>query len=153
MKKFYIGLAIALSIGASNLALAGTDAKTLPGAACQPKYDEHDVYRNSQGYAQNTSGSLQYWTCPIVRDSMAPSLKRAWVYFVNNEGSMSCTLHSKSETGGTAGSLTRTTNLSGSTTQEFEYGALADNDWGYYYFRCGVTPGSIIKSYIWEENT
>ena len=135
-----------------QLALAA-DGKTLPGAACVPKYDYYTFERNPQGYSRNTSSSTQYWSCPIVRDSMSPNIAKAEIKVINATGTFSCTLHSRNASGSVIASSTRSTSLSGTSVQTLSWGSLADANFGYYYFRCGLTAGSSVVSYFWEENT
>ncbi len=140
------------ALSVSNIGFAA-DGKTLPGAACQPERDEFDIERNYSGQAKNNSWLSQYWICPIVRDSMSPSMRDASMKIVNASGTMSCSLYSRSSSGGYVSAPSRSTNLSGATVQTFTWGGVSDSNNGYYYFRCNVTPGSRIISYNWTERT
>lgn len=151
-KKILALITFAAVMSVSNASFA-VDAKTLPGATCQPDRDEYDIQRNYSGSARNQSSSGQYWTCPIVRDSMAPNLRSANMRIVNATGTMSCTLYSRSATGGYVSGPNRATGLSGGAVQTLSWGGVADANNGYYYFRCYVPSGSRVISYYWNENT
>ncbi len=153
MRKNNLSLIVfAAVMGVSNISFAA-DAKTVSGANCQPKSDEYNIDRNYMGHARNISSYIQRWTCPIVRDSMAPNLSRAEMKIINATGTMSCTLYSRSSSGGHVSGITRSTALSGGSVQTLSWPAIADANNGYYYFRCRVPAGSRVISYYWNERT
>ena len=151
-KNKFALIAFSLIMGVNNVSFAA-DAKTVSGANCQPRSDEYNIDRNSSGHARNISSSTQYWTCPIVRDSMSPHLANANMKIVNATGTMSCTFYSRSSGGGYVSGVTRSTGLSGGTVQTLSWPAIGDSNNGYYYFRCTVPAGSSVISYRWSENT
>lgn len=153
MKKNTLALIVfTAAMSTSNISFAA-DAKTVAGAICQPRSDEYNIDRNLAGHARNISSSTQFWTCPIVRDSMSPNLRDAQMQIINATGTMSCTFYSRSVTGGFVSSVTRSTGLSGGTVQTLSWPSIADANNGYYYLRCIVPAGSSVISYRWNENT
>jgi hypothetical protein len=153
MKKNIFLLITSIAVLSMSNGSIADDGKSLPGAACQPEHDEFDIARNFSGQAKNQSWLGQYWICPIVRDSMSPSMRRASMRIVNATGTMSCTLYSRSSSGGYISGPNRATNLSGGTVQTLNWGSVSDSNNGYYYFRCYVPAGSRIISYNWTERT
>jgi len=151
-KVALLAFTAAIAMSVSNISFAA-DGKTSAGAFCQPRADEYNIDRNASGHAQNISTTTQFWTCPVIRDSMAPSLRDAQMRVINATGTMSCTFYSRSATGGYVSGVTRSTALSGGTVQTLSWGGIADANNGYYYIRCTVPAGSRVISYSWVENT
>lgn len=150
--KYLFPLLLSSSLILGSNLVAAADGKTLAGATCVPKFDSYKFTRNSKGHLTNTSSITQYWTCPIVRDSMGPNLRKAEVKVINATGTFSCTLHSRNASGSSVASSAKSTGLSGGTVQTLSWGSLSDANFGYYYFRCALTAGSSDVSYFWEEN-
>jgi hypothetical protein len=116
----------------------------------------------------NTGAAAQSWTCPIVRDVLAAEeIENARIVVIDRNAAagdpnVSCTLHSRSSTGVSAGSLTRATAGDTGGAVTLEYGAGTPNAvngpaGGYYYFQCSI-PGTFgglrsgVVSYRADEN-
>lgn len=140
------------------------DAKTFPGANCQPSSQTQQISRDYVGRMYNTSSVGQYWTCPIVRDTMAydssNGIKNAGlrVFDNNSSSNLSCSLYSRGSTGASwdyAFSTTTSTN-----TGSLGFSNLQTPYYGYAYLRCyvpgrnnGTGASSGITSYTVNEDS
>lgn len=168
-KQLMIGLGFSMMAAASVPALAN-DAKTLPGAACQPKSSSPTAfYVSNNGGLYNDSAQELSVICPIVRDVMASQASgidngQVWVIDNNNtagDPKVSCVLESRATNTGVVEQLT-TTSVAGASpnAQRLSYIDLGSSEDGYYYFRCTI-PGtqtvgttvnrSAIVMYRWSE--
>lgn len=163
-KQLMIGLGFSMIAAASVPALAN-DAKTLPGAACQPKSSSPTAFEiNSSGQLVNTSTTDLIVICPIVRDVMAANssngINKAQVHVIdrNVDRLFTCTLRSHATNTTGAGSSSRNTgnSFASANVQVLEYRNLASSADGYYFFECtipGTYNGSLssIVTYNWNE--
>jgi hypothetical protein len=170
-KQLMIGLGFSMIAAASVPALAN-DAKTLPGAACQPKSSSPPAFfiSNNGGLYNDSTQELTV-ICPIVRDVMASQVNgidyaQVWVIDNNNiagDPRVSCTLESRATNTGIVEQLTYTS-VAGASPNAQRLGSYTDLSSavdGYYYFRCTI-PGtqtigntvnrSAIVMYRWSEN-
>jgi hypothetical protein len=170
-KQLMIGLGFSMIAAASVPALAN-DAKTLPGAACQPKSNSPTAfYVSNNGGLYNDSTQELTVICPIVRDVMASQVNgidyaQVWVIDNNNiagDPKVSCILESRATNTGIVEQLTYTS-VAGASPNAQRLGSYTDLGStldGYYYFRCTI-PGtqtvgttvnrSAIVMYRWSEN-
>lgn len=151
-KQLMIGMGFSMLAAANAPALAA-DAKTLPGAACQPNSGSTTTfYIGSNGMLINNSDNPLTVICPVVRDVMAANgsngISNAQIYVVDNNNStgdprVSCTLESRSTTAGSVESFTDNSVAGASPNVQVLDGytnfSAAEN--GYYYFRCTI-PGN-----------
>ena len=163
-KQLMIGLGFSMLAAASVPALAN-DAKTLPGAACQPKSSSPTTFElNSSGQLINTSTTDLTVICPIVRDVMAANssngISKAQVHVIdrNVDRRFTCTLrsHATTTTGSGSSSLNTGNSFASADVQVLGYGNLASSANGYYFFECtipGTYNGSLssIVTYNWNE--
>lgn len=165
-KQLMIGLGFSMMAAASVPALAN-DAKTLPGAACQPKSSSPTAFEiNSSGHLTNTSTDVDLTViCPIVRDVMAAqsngiSLAQVFVVDRNVDRVFTCTLRSRP-----AGineqefvNVSRNTgnSFASADVQILRYENVTSRANGYYLFEC-IIPRvyngnrSSIVTYTWKE--
>lgn len=170
-KQLMIGLGFSMLAVASAPALAA-DAKTLPGAACQPNSSNPTTfYIGSNGMLINNSDTALTVICPIVRDVMAANssngISNAQIYVVDNNNStndprVSCTLESRMTGAGLVEALTDNSVAGASPNVQVldNYTNLGLSSEGYYFFRCTI-PGnqtvgaqinrSSIVMYRWSE--
>ena len=145
-------------------AVMADDFKTLPGAACQPKYSSY-VYKYANGKAYNNSSGYQYWTCPMVNDAnwIYNGLRGASFWMIDNhyDDNGFCTINSKSSTGDYVTSSTIYTSGASSAARGGSFGSFPIAVSGNTYFYCGI-PGSYkgadgstnlssMVSYLWIE--
>lgn len=168
-KQLMIGLGFSVMAAASMPTLAN-DAKTLPGAACQPKSSSPTAfYISNNGGLYNDSTQELTVICPIARDVMASQASginnaQIWVIDNNNtsdDAKVSCVLESHATNTGVVEQLTSTSVAGASpNAQRLSYPDLGSAADGYYYFRCTI-PGyqtvgntvnrSAIVMYRWSE--
>jgi hypothetical protein len=157
-KQLMIGLGFSMMAAASAPALAA-DAKTLPGAACQPAVQTTTNLSSliilNDGSLINAGTASITVICPIMRDVMAANgsagINSAQVYVVDNNNNtndprVSCTLESRTTGLGSANpglveSLTVNSTAGASPNiQVIQFGNFASAENGYYHFRCNI-PG------------
>lgn len=133
------------------------DAKTFPGALCQPFSGSFFIgtattaVTVSNGGQYNDSSSGQYWICPIVRDTTAANTNgvlSAFVMAVDEDPSsggnifstdnVSCTLNSMTKTGTTYDSASDSTSGSNSAAQQLDFANIDASADGYYYLSCKI---------------
>ncbi|MDS4022870.1 MAG: hypothetical protein RKR03_20535 [Candidatus Competibacter sp.] len=163
-KQLMVGLGFSMIAAASVPAMAN-DAKTLPGAACQPKSNSPTAFEiSSSGQLINTSTTDLTVICPIVRDVMAANssngINKAQVHVIdrNVDRPFTCTLRSYATSTGSYGSSTQNTgnSFASANVQILGHGNLASSADGYYLFECTI-PGtyngtrSSIVTYNWNE--
>jgi hypothetical protein len=154
---------------------AADDAKTLPGAACQPSRSQDAVLRggvaptsssffgqvNSLGGMFNTDElQSQIWICPIIRDSVtAPAgIRNAQIYAIdqNSATKISCMLCSRNAFGD-QGKCTQlrgtgvTAPSSAAKEIPFSEGIEATPGNGYYFFWCSVPPREAIDFPLFSD--
>jgi hypothetical protein len=153
----------ALPVLVTGIEAIADDAKTFPGAMCQPTSSTDLVIRDDvTGSMKNTGGSTQIWVCPIVRDTMRKNSGEFAGIAVGHQTRVKCTLETRSFTGNfpvsrlpdddtppailtSFGVVARLTYALGNTNFDGE-------ESGIYYFRCEVPPGFSIFSYQVEED-
>lgn len=150
-KQLMIGLGFSI-MAAANVPALAVDAKTLPGAACQPNASSPTAfYRGSNGMLINDSTSTLTVICPIVRDVMAAGssgISTAQIYVVDNNNAtgdprVSCTLESRSTSAGLIETQTDNSAAGASPNAQVldNYAGLSSSADGFYYFRCTI-PGN-----------
>jgi hypothetical protein len=170
-KQLMIGLGFSMLAAANAPALA-VDAKTLPGAACQPNSSNPTAfYVASNGMLVNNSDAVLNVICPIVRDVMAingsDGIGNAQVHVVDNNNApgdprVTCVLESRTTpNAGPVEALTDNSVAGASpNAQVLDYTDLSSSLDGYYFFRCTIpanqTVGgqinrSGIVAYRWSE--
>jgi hypothetical protein len=145
-KKLY--LLFGLPLIAFNVSvMALEDEKIYPGALCQPETNTQSILRNIKGMMFNTGSEPQNWICPIVRDRPDNILSAAIVVRDRNataggpNADVSCTLFSRTPTGGPVDSATQVT-AGDAGIVALEYGNInSQMGDGHYYFRCTI-PGT-----------
>jgi hypothetical protein len=128
--------------------MALEDEKIYPGALCQPETNTQSILRNSKGIMLNTGPEPQNWICPIVRDRPGSIASAAIVVRDRNataggpNADVSCTLFSRTPTGGPVDSSAPQVTASDAGTVTLEYGAInSQMGDGHYYFGCTI-PGT-----------
>lgn len=126
------------------------DAKTFPGAFCQPSSDMDTlrVIRAQGGLFNN--GGFHLWTCPIVRDNTVANtngILSAFVMAVDQDPSVTglgifeavfCTLNSMTKTGSVYDSASAATNGSNPAAQQLNFANIDASADGYYYLSCSI---------------
>ncbi len=150
-KRLMIGLGFSM-MAAANVPVLAADAKTLPGAACQPNSSSPTAfYIGSNGVLFNNSTSTLTVICPIVRDVMAAGssgISNAQIYVVDNNNAtgdprVTCTLESRSTSAGVNEAQTENSAAGASPNVQVldNYADLSSSGDGFYYFRCDI-PGN-----------
>lgn len=157
-------------IGMSVLMLAAQpavalDAKTLPGAACQPRNQTDAFTKDSFGRFFNPSSTKTLAVvCPVVRDTMtADSIRGITSTFVmvvdqNTSSGVTCALFSAQKQGGAIEAQAATSAGASTTPQQLNFFDLQSVTDGYYYMNCTIPPAgsggqSGIVSYKVEERS
>jgi hypothetical protein len=154
----------ALPVLVTGIEAIADDAKTFPGAMCQPTSSTDLVIRDDvTGSMKNTGGSTQIWVCPIVRDTMRKNSGEFAGIAVGHQTRVKCTLETRSFTGNFPVSRLPDDpvpplifNPPLPPAARFTY-ALGNTNFdgvesGIYYFRCEVPRSGIIWSYQVEED-
>lgn len=129
---------------------AAADAKTFPGALCQPGNAESDIRRETGGLFNN-GGVFQVWTCPIVRDNTAKNpdgILSAFVTAVDQNpvsggnfgfvNEVFCTLNSMTKTGSPVENATASTSGSDPIPKQLNFANIDAEADGYYYLSCNI---------------
>ena len=146
-KKLY--LLFGLPLIAFNVSvMALQDEKIYPGALCQPETNTQSILRNIKGMMFNTGTEPQNWVCPIVRDQPGSIASAAIVVRDKNgtaggpNADVSCTLFSRTPTGGSVDSSAPQGTTGDPGTVTLEYGNInSQMGDGHYYFGCTI-PGT-----------
>jgi hypothetical protein len=151
-----------LSVLATGAEAIADDAKTFPGAMCQPTVSTDLVIRNdATGWMINPGGPTQIWICPIVRDTMEKNSGEFAALTIGHHTRVKCTLETRSFFGDFP--VSRLPDdpeppliFTSPPAQRFTY-ALGNTNFegqesGIYYFRCEVPAGGFIFSYQVEED-
>lgn len=157
-KQLMISLGFSMMAAASMPALAA-DAKTLPGAACQPNSSSPTAfYIASNGMLINNSTATLTVICPIVREVMAANgsgISNAQIYVVDNNNAsgdprVTCTLESRSNGAGSVEAQTDNSVAGASPNVQVldNYADLGSSADGFYYFRCDIPPNQTIGTVI-----
>lgn len=164
--KTYFTHALGTALFASMLnASAAEDENLYPGTLCRADTNTPSIQYDSIGRMLNVGAASIIVNCPVVRDTGGDEIEFAAIDVIDNNNSagdpnVTCTLYSRSRTGGIVASELRTSALApGSATLQYAVGTpnLAAVSNGYYYFRCSV-PGvnlglrSGVVSYRVVEN-
>jgi hypothetical protein len=150
---------LALPLSILGTAALAVDAKTFPGAMCQPTTNTDPIVRDSNGKMFNTGPVSQTWICPVVRDTMAAkSLQYVSIHVV---GSARCDFRSRGMSTGVILNVSadQIINKPGNIKQLLFSFSSSSNiktqyTW-YYFFQCMVGQGSnsgIIDYYIQEDS-
>jgi hypothetical protein len=134
------------------------DAKTYPGAMCQPALPTYEVGRSNNANMVNLNGPTQTWICPIVRDTMAANTGEFVAITVGANTRVECTLETRSDRGLFPKSYDPD-NLNPpviDNTKRFTYKLGEENfegvEFGFYFIKCLVPQGGFINSYQSEED-
>lgn len=156
--KLYLLVISLMSIVNTNV--YAVDAKTFPGAMCQPAEEHYNISRDYRGRMYNPSSYTQTWICPITRDTMASNysdaVKNAWVNIVDliSAKDISCTFYSR---GSRSTLIDYVTSTSAISANVIGFSNVGGSYGGLYYIRCMVPgrhnngPMSGIISYRVDE--
>lgn len=151
-KQLMIGVGFSM-MAALSLPAQANDAKTLPGAACQPQSNDQAFSINNSGVLFNNSRNRQTVVCPVVRDTMAADasgIVSAQIYVIDNNNTrgdprVSCTLESRRHNANITlveNATDRSRDGASPDAQVLDdYVNIESSQDGYYYFRCSI-PGT-----------